>query len=108
MRDGCHFATHRHPKARDAESCPALVYQSAVVPALSPKRPPPVVATGLIGPFARFLTLSVEALLLFFVISYALIGGESIGDITIPARLSVEEMVVIVSALCVYLVVIIP
>jgi hypothetical protein len=77
-------------------------------PALSPERPPPVVATGRIGSVARILTLSGEALLLLFVVSCALIGGESLGDIPIPARLRVEEMVVIVSVLCVHWVVIIP
>jgi hypothetical protein len=52
--------------------------------------------------------LSVEALLFLFVVSCALIGGESIRDIPIPDRLSVEEIGVAVSVLCVHLIVIVP
>jgi hypothetical protein len=65
-------------------------------PSLSAKRPPPVVAAGVVAPLARILTLFVEVPLLLFLVSSTLIGGEFSADISARFMLGVNQVITVI------------
>ena len=81
---------------------PAAIAQ--LIALLSAKRPPPVVAAGIVAPFARILTLSAEVPLLLFLVSSTLIGGEFPADISAHFMLGVRRVITVI-VLCAQLVV---